>query len=146
MVGNDTRELEKRFFKVGDRVHVLKCDARLLHAEVDRLNGKLGSVLHATESLFLSGGDDLAIADHTGRGVVIKTGDSQYEHGSNPGVDESDDDAGSHLEEQNREQDKRNEDRRHEVELVFANQVSHFAEHAFDFHHLPLMAYGQLSC
>ena len=62
-------------------VDVVDLETRALQAEFDRLLRKCRVALDAGEAFLLSGGDDFAIDDEGGGGVVIKSVDSENVHG-----------------------------------------------------------------
>ena len=76
----DAVELAEGLLVEDDVVQVAGLDARALQAELDGLVGKVEVVLDAAEALFFGGGDQLAVLQQSGRGVVVVAGDSQDIH------------------------------------------------------------------
>src|ERR1041385_5259203 len=68
-------------------------------------------VLDACEAFFLRGGDDLAVDDEAGSGVVIERGDAEnVYHGSEESVDERRDSRALGEHEQHADRDERDDD------------------------------------
>ena len=70
-------ELQQRLVVEADRVEVLGPDARLLQHVLDGAGGEAGVVLLAGEPLLLAGGDDHAVLQEGGRGVVVEAGEAE---------------------------------------------------------------------
>jgi hypothetical protein len=67
-------ELEPGLVVEGDVIDLGRRGGAFVQAVVDRVAGEAKVVLLAAEALFLGGGDDLAVADEAGRGVVVEGG------------------------------------------------------------------------
>ena len=76
----DAMELEDGLVVEDDRVGSFLPDPSLGQAVPHRVLGELGIVLLPGEPLFLGRGDDLAVVDQAGRGVVIPATDAQDLH------------------------------------------------------------------
>ena len=75
-------EFQDRLVVERDVIQVIRGDASLAKAERRGRFRKAMVVLLAREPFFLRGGDDLAVADQAGGGVVIERGQTQDVHGA----------------------------------------------------------------
>lgn len=73
-------ELEKGFLIKTDMIDIAKCYASGLDTVVDGPQREFGRVLYPVEPLLLDGGDEGAVLDQTGGGIVVMAGDPQDIH------------------------------------------------------------------
>src|SRR5260370_19452983 len=76
----DALELQERFFIENDRVELLRLEAALFEAPVDRRHRKIGVALAPGEPLLLDRTDRHPVDQKGGRGVVIVGGNAEDLH------------------------------------------------------------------
>jgi hypothetical protein len=78
-------ELPHRFFIEPDVIEVLGGDTGFPETVADGLDRETGVMLFPGETFLFGGGDQLAILEQGGGGVMIEAGNAQDIHGSFPG-------------------------------------------------------------